>query len=60
MGIEDELQTGEWGHYKLSLCFTNQASGRKDIPESGGIAPPFFTSPLQGGEWSVSLKILVH
>jgi hypothetical protein len=22
--------------------------------ESGGIAPPFFTSALDGGEWSVS------
>jgi hypothetical protein len=28
----------------------------EDIWESGGIAPPFLTSVLDGGEWSASLS----
>jgi hypothetical protein len=34
---------------KLPLC-------HEDVWESGGIAPPFLTSVLGGGEWSASLS----
>jgi hypothetical protein len=38
----------------LSLCLINQAPRHEDIWGSGGIAPPYFTSILDGGEWSAS------
>jgi hypothetical protein len=39
---------------RLSLCLLSQALCHKDIWGSGGIAPPFLTSALDGGEWSAS------
>jgi hypothetical protein len=39
---------------KLSLCLISQALCHEDIWGSGGIASPFLTSPLDGGEWSAS------
>jgi hypothetical protein len=38
----------------LSLCLINKAERHGDVWDSGGIAPPFLTSVLDGGEWSVS------
>jgi hypothetical protein len=38
---------------KLSLCLINQALCQ-EIWKSGGIAPPFFTSALDRGEWLTS------
>jgi hypothetical protein len=38
----------------LSLCLITYALCHEDIWESGGIAPPFLTSALDGGEWSTS------
>jgi hypothetical protein len=38
----------------LSLCLINQALCHQDIWGSGGIAPPFLTSSLDGGVWSAS------
>jgi hypothetical protein len=37
---------------KLCLCLINEASRHKDVWGSEGIAPPFLTSALDGGEWS--------
>jgi hypothetical protein len=39
---------------KLSLGLINWESCHKDIWGSGGIAPPFVTSALDGDEWSAS------
>jgi hypothetical protein len=39
---------------KLFLCLINHALCHGDIWGSGGIAPPFLTSTLDGGEWSAS------
>jgi hypothetical protein len=39
---------------KLSLCLINSALCHEDIWGGGGIAPPFLTSALDGGEWSDS------
>jgi hypothetical protein len=39
---------------KLTLCLINKALCHEDIWGSGGIAPPFLTSALDGGEWSAS------
>jgi hypothetical protein len=38
----------------LSLCLINQAPGHEVIWGSGRISPPYFTSTLDGGEWSAS------
>jgi hypothetical protein len=38
----------------LSLCLIKYALCHKDILGSGGIAPPFFTFALDGGDWSNS------
>jgi hypothetical protein len=40
---------------KLSLCLITLALCHEDIRRSGDIAPPFFTSLLDGGDWSASL-----
>jgi hypothetical protein len=37
---------------KLYLCLMNHALRHKDVWGSGGIAPPFLTSALDGGELS--------
>jgi hypothetical protein len=37
--------------YKVALCLVNQASSNEDIRGTGGIALPFLTSTLDGGEW---------
>jgi hypothetical protein len=56
----DSLQTAQSGlvqitvKVKLSLCLINSALCHEDIWGSGGIAPPFLTSALDGGEWSAS------
>jgi hypothetical protein len=39
---------------KLPLCLSNEAPRLENVQGSGGIAPPFLTSALDGGEWSVS------
>jgi hypothetical protein len=39
---------------KLSLCLINYAPIHEDIRDSGGIAPPFFASPLDRDECSDS------
>jgi hypothetical protein len=39
---------------KLFLCLISYALCHEDIWGSGGIAPPFFASALDGGEWSAS------
>jgi hypothetical protein len=39
---------------KLSLRLINKASRHKDVLGSGGIAPAFLTSELEGGEWLAS------
>jgi hypothetical protein len=39
---------------KLSLCLNSSAVRHEDIWGSRGIAPPFHTSALDGGEWSAS------
>jgi hypothetical protein len=39
---------------KLSLCLISLALCHEDIWGSGGIATPFLTSALVGGEWSAS------
>jgi hypothetical protein len=39
---------------KLSLNLTTQAPCREDVRGSGGMAPTFLTSALDGGEWSAS------
>jgi hypothetical protein len=39
---------------KLSLCLINQAPRHDDVPGSGGIAPSFLTSALDGDEWAAS------
>jgi hypothetical protein len=31
----------------------NHTSRHEDVWESGGVAPPFLTSSLDGGEWSI-------
>jgi hypothetical protein len=36
---------------KLSLCLINLAPCDEHTGESGGIAPPYLTSTLHGGEW---------
>jgi hypothetical protein len=36
-------------HSYMSLCLINSALWREDIWGSGGIAPPFLTSALDGG-----------
>jgi hypothetical protein len=36
---------------KLSLCLINQAPRHENVWGNGGIAPPFPTSALDGGEW---------
>jgi hypothetical protein len=38
----------------LSLCLINYASRHEYIWVSGGIAPPFLISALDGSEWSAS------
>jgi hypothetical protein len=40
---------------KLSLCVFNSTLCHEDVWGSGGIAPPFLTSALDGGERSASL-----
>jgi hypothetical protein len=37
---------------KLSLCLLNEVLSHEDVWGSGGIAPPFLISALDGGEWS--------
>jgi hypothetical protein len=37
---------------KFSLRLINLAPRHRNVSGSGGIAPPFFTSALDGGEWS--------
>jgi hypothetical protein len=37
---------------KLSLCFINEAPRHEDVWGSGGLAPPFLTLGLDGGEKS--------
>jgi hypothetical protein len=39
---------------KLSLCLISYALCHEDVSGNGGIAPPFLTSVLDGGEWSAS------
>jgi hypothetical protein len=39
---------------KLSLCSINSASRYENIWGSGGIAPSFLISALDGGKWSAS------
>jgi hypothetical protein len=39
---------------KLSLCLINYTPRHEDVWGSGGIAPPFLTSELDGGEWPAS------
>jgi hypothetical protein len=39
---------------KLSLCLFNYALCHEDVWRSRGIAAPFLTSALVGGEWSAS------
>jgi hypothetical protein len=39
---------------KLSLCLISYALRHEDVWGSGGIALPFLTSALDGGEWSAS------
>jgi hypothetical protein len=39
---------------KLFLCLINQALCYEDTRGSGGVAPPFLNSALDGGEWSAS------
>jgi hypothetical protein len=39
---------------KLSLCLIKWAPHHEDVWESGGIAPQFLTSALDGGEWLAS------
>jgi hypothetical protein len=41
------ISYGVKGEVRVTLC-------REDIWGSGGIAPPFLNSALDGGEWSVS------
>jgi hypothetical protein len=43
-------------HFKgtLALCLINYALFHDDLWGSGGIAPSFLTSALDGGEWSLS------
>jgi hypothetical protein len=38
----------------LSLCLINRALRHEDVWRSGGVAPPFLTLALDGGEWSAS------
>jgi hypothetical protein len=40
------------GKVNLALCLISEALCHEDIWGSGGIAPPFLTSTLGGGEWS--------
>jgi hypothetical protein len=39
---------------KSSVYLIRYALWHKDVWESGGIAPPFLTSAIDGGEWSAS------
>jgi hypothetical protein len=39
---------------KLSLCLISYALCHEDAWGTGGIAPPFLTSALDGGDWSAS------
>jgi hypothetical protein len=43
-----------WEKVKSSLCLINKALFHDDILGCGGITPPFFTSALDGGNWSAS------
>jgi hypothetical protein len=36
------------------LYLINKHHAKKIVPGSGSVAPPFLTSPIDGGEWSVS------
>jgi hypothetical protein len=38
----------------MPLCLINFALCHEGIWVTGGIAPPFLTSALDGGEWSTS------
>jgi hypothetical protein len=38
----------------LILCLIREAQRLKDIWGYGGVTPPFFTMPLDTGEWSPS------
>jgi hypothetical protein len=40
---------------KLSLWLINYTALHEEVWGSGGIAPPFLTSLIDGGEWSASL-----
>jgi hypothetical protein len=39
---------------KVSQCFINYAPCHEDVWGNSGIAPPFLTLELDGGEWSAS------
>jgi hypothetical protein len=39
------------GNVKLSLCLISYALFHEDMWGSGGRAPPFLNSTLDGGEW---------
>jgi hypothetical protein len=39
---------------KFSLCLVNQTPCNENLWGNGRIAPPFFTSTLDEGEWSAS------
>jgi hypothetical protein len=45
---------------KLSLYLINYALCHEDILGSGGIAPSFLTSSLDGGEWSDSRPMSLY
>jgi hypothetical protein len=44
---------------KLSVGLINEAQRRADVCRSGGITPPFLTSALDGGEWSLTKYVYI-
>jgi hypothetical protein len=50
----NDWQSSYTDKVNFSLCLINEALCNEDIWGSGGIAPPFLTSVLDGGEWSTS------
>jgi hypothetical protein len=52
VAVEDSLRFVS--NVKLSLCLIYWVLCHEDIWGSGGIAPPFLTSALDGGDWWAS------
>jgi hypothetical protein len=52
--LSSVITEGKGKKVKLSLCLSSRALCHEDIWGSGGRAPNFLTTALDGGEWSAS------